>query len=218
MSRISPARRDRTLPQLGDQVALDYQSCFAQRGVGQGASFHLLLSHCSATTAKVDAASLRSALADTEWNQHRFRTARTTPGIDPIGEHHSERKCLQTVGRTDVSVHRGTSPIVTSRCPSQRCTQTCTQNVLAPTGTTRNKKPANLAGFRRFAGVSGTSCNSMLVPRRGLEPPRFYPLVPETSASTNSATWAGVADAAERGRERAAQSTHEGIPCQCNWG
>lgn len=31
----------------------------------------------------------------------------------------------------------------------------------------------------------------LLVPGRGLEPPRCYPLVPETSASTNSATRAG---------------------------
>jgi hypothetical protein len=30
----------------------------------------------------------------------------------------------------------------------------------------------------------------ILVPRKGLEPPRSYSLVPETSASTNSATWA----------------------------
>ena len=30
----------------------------------------------------------------------------------------------------------------------------------------------------------------LMVPRKGLEPPRCYSLVPETSASTNSATWA----------------------------
>ena len=30
----------------------------------------------------------------------------------------------------------------------------------------------------------------IVVPKRGLEPPRLAALVPETSASTNSATWA----------------------------
>ena len=45
--------------------------------------------------------------------------------------------------------------------------------------------------------------NFYMVPGRGLEPPRCYSLVPETSASTNSATRAGEEGRAmyARGRE-----------------
>src|SRR5579864_6383414 len=41
--------------------------------------------------------------------------------------------------------------------------------------------------FANDRGPGRTVAERILVPGRGLEPPRSYPLVPETSASTNSA-------------------------------
>ena len=52
------------------------------------------------------------------------------------------------------------------------------------------KKATGLFQTSGFFVCSLSSYLLTLVPKRGLEPPRLAALVPETSASTNSATWA----------------------------
>jgi hypothetical protein len=44
--------------------------------------------------------------------------------------------------------------------------------------------------FSVFIGMAGGNAQIKVVPRRGLEPPRLAALLPESSASTNSAIWA----------------------------
>ena len=53
---------------------------------------------------------------------------------------------------------------------------------------------ASAPGARWSGKKPNRRSSDRLVPGRGLEPPRCYPLVPETSASTNSATRAGGAE------------------------
>jgi hypothetical protein len=51
-------------------------------------------------------------------------------------------------------------------------------------------KFSNFTRAKKKPAVLWTAGLYMMVPKRGLEPPRLSALVPETSASTNSATWA----------------------------
>src|SRR5579862_5157086 len=60
-----------------------------------------------------------------------------------------------------------------------------------PIRTTKLIKTMRYANSKDDRGRARKAAEGVLVPGRGLEPPRCYPLVPETSASTNSATRAG---------------------------
>ena len=66
------------------------------------------------------------------------------------------------------------------------------QNALALCWLSRTRQASLEQCRKRRWCPEKDAARKKMVPRRGLEPPRCYPLLPESSASTNSATWAIV--------------------------
>ena len=60
----------------------------------------------------------------------------------------------------------------------------------AATSGKKNPAPFDKVRDRNLEDQRSRSLGDQLVPRKGLEPSPLARLVPETSASTNSATWA----------------------------
>jgi hypothetical protein len=111
-------------------------------------------------------------------------TNRNSPPVSASLKGFSEALAFRTAvsvsGKGRIAV--GGSPAVPPTVPPKA------SDVAGPLRTLPDELKGKTAGASSPAGRYRTKPERHLVPWRGLEPPRCYPLVPETSASTNSAT------------------------------
>lgn len=123
----------------------------------------------------------RSAGRSTERIRSPARRCRPAPTTRKIG-------AARTVSRS----HAARCPLWRVAGKSGEC-DLCRNHGSGPTGPRGSDVPRTGRRVReaRLKTKSSQSLGFCLVPRKGLEPSPLARLVPETSASTNSATWAG---------------------------